>query len=190
VPYATCVRAWNRLPHRSPGRIPASRVRAAQRFPKDALPYRASSEGRTRMRRECYRRLPGDGKNDSWTSSQFLDFILRRILVSDQDAAITGKPQLHRQTVRNIAARRNFSGRFKIKLGPSKPLSDLPIAEAQAHMRMFLAKELMVVRCEVDDHQTPTRSQQTRGLFDCSRGVLQIVKHLVHRHQITGVAVN
>ncbi len=53
-------------------------------------------------------------------------------------------------------------------------------------MRELLAQEFLLVRCEVDDQQTPARTQHARRLTDRTRPVVEEVQYLMQDDDIEG----
>ena len=57
-------------------------------------------------------------------------------------------------------------------------------------MRMLVAQEFQRMRREIDDDQPAARPQQARRLADRHAGFVEIVQHLVHGHEIEGIALD
>ena len=78
-----------------------------------------------------------------------------------------------------LPVRFEILGFFEIKAVSPSHLVDPP----KAHMGVLVAQELQRMRREIDDHQP-------RRLAVCQLWVAEIgVEHLVHCHQIVGVAL-
>ena len=80
--------------------------------------------------------------------------------IGDQQAAVAAEPQLHRQRRIGAGARLELLGFLEVEPGLGEPFGDLPVGEAEPHMRMLVAQELQPVRGEIDDQQPAGRPQQ------------------------------
>lgn len=67
------------------------------------------------------------------------------------------------------------------------PLNDLAhflIGETEPPVMLFLAQGFQLVRSKIHDQQAPARPQDPATLSHRQRGIIEIVQHLVHSHQI------
>src|SRR5690606_4446440 len=89
-----------------------------------------------------------------------------------------------------LAARCEFLRFLELEPGFLDPFGHLLVGKAEAQMRMVLTQELVAMRREIDDHQSSGGPEEARRLMNRKSRFFEIMEHLVHGHEVEGVALD